>query len=113
MSPDILRELSLLLRPAGGGLYLVSTGRAEQQALQRRFYAADTEADVTEGSGGIWERLHMKPQSYLDEATIASEGLDQAIRDFVAGMTDRFAVALYERLVIPRPWVGPMAWNQL
>jgi agmatinase len=48
MSPDILRELSLLLRPAGGGLYLVSTGRAEQQALQRRFYDADSEADVTE-----------------------------------------------------------------
>lgn len=41
-------ELSWLLRPAGGGLYLVSTGRAEQQALQRRFYAAETEADVTE-----------------------------------------------------------------
>ena len=33
--------------------------------------------------------------------------------DFVAGMTDRFAVALFERLVIPRPWVGPVAWNQL
>jgi hypothetical protein len=31
----------------------------------------------------------------------------------VAGMTDRFAVALFERLVIPRPWVGPVAWNQL
>ena len=43
-----LQELSWLLRPAGGGLYLVSTGRAEQQSLQRRFYAADTEADVTE-----------------------------------------------------------------
>ncbi len=42
-----LEELALLLRPAGGGLYLVSTGKAEQQALQRRFYAADSEADVT------------------------------------------------------------------
>jgi len=57
MSPDILRELSLLLRPAGGGLYLVSTGRAEQQALQRRFYAADTEADVTERFLGTLSRL--------------------------------------------------------
>ena len=26
-------------------------------------------------------------------------------------MTDRFAVALYERLFIPRPWVGPLAWT--
>ena len=31
-----LEELALLLRPAAGGLYLVSTGRAEQLALQRR-----------------------------------------------------------------------------
>lgn len=44
MSP--LDELALLLRPAGGGLFLVSTGRAEQLALQRRLYRAATDADV-------------------------------------------------------------------
>ncbi len=43
---DIYRELGLLLRPAGGGLYLVSTGRAEQLALQQRLYGADSEAAV-------------------------------------------------------------------
>ncbi|APR77505.1 Guanidinobutyrase [Minicystis rosea] len=41
-----LDELAILLRPAGGGLYLVSTGRAEQLALQRRLYGAATDADV-------------------------------------------------------------------
>src|SRR4051794_16225215 len=41
-----LEELSLLLRPAGGGLYLVSTGRAEQQALQKRLYGVDSEQEV-------------------------------------------------------------------
>ena len=48
MTSQALRELSCLLRPAGGGLYLVSTGRAEQQALQRRFYEAHSEEDITE-----------------------------------------------------------------
>lgn len=48
MSPEILEELSWYLRPAGGGVYLVSTGRAEQQALQRRFYEAESDADITE-----------------------------------------------------------------
>jgi arginase family enzyme len=43
----ILEQLRLLLRPAGGGLYLVSTGAAEQKALQRRFYAGETDEDVT------------------------------------------------------------------
>lgn len=42
----ILDELRLLLRPAGGGVHLVSTGRAEQLALQRSLYAVDRADDV-------------------------------------------------------------------
>ena len=41
-----LDELALLLRPAGGGLHLVSTGRAAQEELQKRLYAASTTAEV-------------------------------------------------------------------
>ena len=63
--------------------------------------------------GGLWERVRERPTEFLDSRILESDGLDVAARDFVAGMTDRFAVALYERLVIPRPWVGPVAWNQL
>jgi dGTPase len=29
-----------------------------------------------------------------------------AAKDFVAGMTDRYAVNLYEQLFIPKPWVS-------
>ncbi len=39
-------DLALLLRPAGGGIPLVSTGLAEQQALQRRLYGVGTGAEV-------------------------------------------------------------------
>jgi dGTPase len=63
--------------------------------------------------GGLWERVRERPHEFLDARIIESDGLDTAAKDFVAGMTDRYAVALYERLVIPRPWVGPMAWDQL
>jgi arginase family enzyme len=41
-----LDELALLLRPAAGGLYLVSTGKAAQLALQRKLYGATTDAEV-------------------------------------------------------------------
>ena len=41
------------------------------------------------------------------------DGIDAATRDFLAGMTDRYAVTLYEQLFIPKPWIGPMSWNQL
>jgi dGTPase len=63
--------------------------------------------------GGLWERVRERPADLLDQRIIETEGLDIAAKDFLAGMTDRFAVALYERLFIPKPWVGPMAWSQL
>ena len=63
--------------------------------------------------GGLWEKVRERPDEFLDRRIIDAEGLDVATRDFLAGMTDRFAVALYERLFIPKPWIGPMAWDQL
>ena len=63
--------------------------------------------------GGLWERVRERPADLLEQRIIDTEGLDVAAKDFLAGMTDRFAVALYERLFIPKPWVGPMAWSQL
>ena len=63
--------------------------------------------------GGLWEKVRQHPDELLDSRILAADGLDVAVRDFLAGMTDRFAIALYERLFIPRPWIGPMTWNQL
>jgi agmatinase len=55
MRPE--EELSLLLRPAGGGVYLVSTGAAEQKALQRRYYAVQSDADVARKFKEALERI--------------------------------------------------------
>jgi dGTPase len=55
--------------------------------------------------GGLWEKVRERPREFLDPATVDAEGLDAATRDFVAGMTDRYAVRLFERLFIPAPWV--------
>ena len=63
--------------------------------------------------GGLWEKVREHPGELLDLHIIEREGVDVAVRDFLAGMTDRFAIALYERLFIPKPWIGPMTWNQL
>jgi dGTPase len=56
--------------------------------------------------GGLWNRVREQPEAFLDARTLADEGLDPATRDFIAGMTDRYAVALFEQLFIPKPWVG-------
>ena len=55
--------------------------------------------------GGLWEKVRQRPEDFLDTRTIAAEGVDVAACDFLAGMTDRYAVRLYEELFIPKPWV--------
>ena len=56
--------------------------------------------------GGLWDRVREAPEKFLDRTTLEKEGLDAAARDFLAGMTDRYAVNLYEELFIPKPWVS-------
>ncbi len=56
--------------------------------------------------GGLWTKVREEPATFLDARVIAAEGLDAAARDFLAGMTDRYAVNLYEQLFIPKPWVS-------
>ena len=58
--------------------------------------------------GGLWEKLRERPEEFLDRRILQGEGLDVAARDFLAGMTDRYAVNLFEQLYIPKPWIGPI-----
>ena len=53
--------------------------------------------------GGLWEKLRARPE-VIDLTTLETEGIDAAARDFLAGMTDRYAIALYERWFVPRSW---------
>jgi dGTPase len=54
--------------------------------------------------GGLWDKLRERPEQFLDPITLESEGLDAAARDFLAGMTDRYAVSLFQELFVPRSW---------
>ena len=53
---------------------------------------------------GLWEKVRDQPKEFLDLRTVEDEGLDAATRDFIAGMTDRYAVRLFEQIFIPKPW---------
>jgi dGTPase len=63
---------------------------------------------ATDILGGLWEKLRERPEEFLDHRILETEGLDVATRDFLAGMTDRYAVNLFEQLYIPKPWIGPI-----
>jgi dGTPase len=53
---------------------------------------------------GLWAKVRERPDEFLDRRTIESDGIDAAVRDFIAGMTDRYAIRLFEQLFIPKPW---------
>jgi dGTPase len=64
-------------------------------------------AEFRKASGilsGLWEKVREQPAEFLDLRTVENEGLDAATRDFIAGMTDRYAVRLFEALFVPKPW---------
>jgi dGTPase len=106
----------VVLESMAGGLTEIRMSSAILQAtleLREFLFAAVYENEVATAEfkkasgilGGLWEKVREQPREYLDERTIAQEGLDAAARDFLAGMTDRFAVRLFEDLFLPRPWV--------
>jgi dGTPase len=53
---------------------------------------------------GLWEKVRERPSEFLERRIVEAEGVDAAARDFLAGMTDRYAIRLFEQLFIPKPW---------
>jgi dGTPase len=56
----------------------------------------------------LWSYFHdhadeFRAEHWL-EATREEEGLDRAIGDFLCGMTDRYAMRLYQEKRLPKPW---------
>jgi dGTPase len=85
----------------------------ETLALRQFLFTAVYENEVSTSEfrkagailGALWEKVRERPLEFLDAATVERDGADVAARDFLSGMTDRYAVGLFEHLFIPKPWV--------
>ncbi len=74
------------------------------EAVYENIVATAEFRKATDILSGLWEKVLENPGEFLDKRTVEAEGLEVATRDFIAGMTDRYAVRLFERLYIPKPW---------
>lgn len=110
----LVKDVVVETRQAGLAAIAMSGPVLEALLDLRAFlYAAVYENEVSTAEfkkaagilGGLWEKVRERPAVFLDGRTLKAEGIDAAARDFLAGMTDRYAVALYEHLFIPKPWV--------
>ena len=89
MSPEVLEALEELRTYMFQNMYLVPQVRGEFEKAQRM---------LTDIFGYVVEH----PAEFLDLES--EETVERLALDFLAGMTDRYAMSLYARLFLPKPW---------
>jgi dGTPase len=75
----------------------------------QRVYLREEAAAEQEKAVGVIRalvRYHLEhPEEIPEEYARAPGGLEDRVVDYVAGMTDRYALATYERLFLPQGWM--------
>ena len=76
------------------------------EALYRNPVAKSEESKVDDLIGGLFsyylQHVDKLPPEYLP--ILEQDGAERAVGDFIAGMTDNYALESYENLFIPRGW---------
>src|SRR3989454_6161661 len=90
MSPDVLQALEELRTFMFQNMYLIPTVRSEFEKAQKTLTA-------------LFQYVTAHPQEFFDAQP--GEPIERLAIDFIAGMTDRYAINLYEKLFVPRAWV--------
>lgn len=49
---------------------------------------------------------HPNEMPRLYQSNVESEGIERCVCDFISGMTDRYAIEMYETLFVPKVWRG-------
>ena len=90
MSGEALQALEELRTYMFQNMYLTPAVRTEFEKAQNILRA-------------LFEHVMSHPEEYVDGKR--DEPTERLAVDFIAGMTDRYAINLYERLFVPRAWV--------
>ena len=90
MSPEVLQALEELRTFMFMNMYLIPAVRNEFEKAQKTLIA-------------LFKYVTAHPQEFFDGQP--DEPIERLAIDFIAGMTDRYAINLYEKLFVPRAWV--------
>ncbi|HET7712035.1 MAG TPA: deoxyguanosinetriphosphate triphosphohydrolase [Thermoanaerobaculia bacterium] len=89
MTPEVLEALEELRTYMFQNMYLVPTIRSEFEKAQNILTS-------------LFRRVLETPERFLQLTD--DEPVERLAIDFIAGMTDRYALNLYAELFMPRPW---------
>ncbi|HET8772808.1 MAG TPA: deoxyguanosinetriphosphate triphosphohydrolase [Thermoanaerobaculia bacterium] len=91
MTAEALEALEALRKYMFENMYLIHEVRGEFEKAQKILAA-------------LFEYVVAHPEEFLD--TSGNDPVERLAIDFIAGMTDRYALNLYSKLFLPRPWVS-------
>ena len=91
MTAEVEQALEALRKYMFENMYLIPEVRGEFEKAQKILTA-------------IFEYVMAHPDRFLDLKS--EEPVERLALDFLAGMTDRYALKLYEELFMPKPWAG-------
>jgi len=90
MSAEVIEALEALRTFMFQNMYFLPGPRSEFEKAQRTLTM-------------LFEYVTAHPEEFFD--VYAEEPVERLAVDFIAGMTDRYAINLYEKLFVPRAWV--------
>ena len=91
LTPEIEQALDALRKYMFENMYLIPDVRGEFEKAQKILTA-------------LFEYVVAHPEDYLEMKE--GESVERLAVDFIAGMTDRYALNLYAKLFLPKPWVA-------
>jgi dGTPase len=91
MTAEVEQALEALRKYMFENMYLIPEVRGEFEKAQKILTA-------------LFEYVVAHPDQYLD--TTSPDPIERLAVDFIAGMTDRYALNLYGTLFLPKPWIS-------
>jgi len=91
MSAEALEALEALRKYMFENMYFIPAIRGEFEKAQKILTS-------------LFEYVVAHPEEFLDLAS--EEPVERLATDFIAGMTDRYALNLHAKLFLPKPWVS-------
>ncbi len=110
-------ELNLFLRPAGAGVYLVSSGRSAQLELQKKIYGVESDAEVILAHAAAVQKIRSARAiilgvpsdvgaGFLRGANMGPQGVRERLLEeepsFFANMAERGVVDIGDVIVVPQ-----------
>jgi dGTPase len=91
MTAEVEQSLEALRKYMFENMYLIPAVRGEFEKAQKILTA-------------LFEYVMAHPEQFLDMKS--EEPVERLAIDFIAGMTDRYALNLFAELFLPRPWIA-------